>query len=262
MEKYDLVKGPAQGVGVYKTRRKIDGKPVVIKWGDISRREVSILKLCQCVPGVVGVIETFKQEEKLGIVMKLCDEDLFDFINREGPITEKRARPMMYSLLKTLAGVHRLGICHRDIKVENVLVKKEKVFLCDFGFAKRMKASHKKACGTPHTVAPELLEGGPYDGEAVDIWALGCTFYALLHGKYPFWTTDEGGERLLFQNIRFNRRRGFRSDLSNEVQVILDKMMSFDPAERPSAESVANYDYFFCYSRQDNDCNDCRATCK
>ena len=90
--------------------------------------------------------------------------------------------------------LHSMGIAHRDIKLANVLLKKDlTIKLADFGFAKEESTEEvmmKTYCGTPITMAPEILKGKPYDKKC-DIWSLGVILFQLVFGKLPF-PIDQG----------------------------------------------------------------------
>lgn len=75
-----------------------------------------------------------------------------------------------------------------------------KIKIADFGFAKRCPRPNclTTQCGTPGYVAPEILEGVPYDTQA-DMWSLGVIVYILLGGYPPF---IEQNQRELFRKIR------------------------------------------------------------
>src|SRR5262245_18892136 len=106
-----------------------------------------------------------------------------------------RARLEPRELVRTLRGVvdalehaHRLGVVHRDVKPENVLLdRRARAFLADFGVA--VEASARHACapvgGTPLTMSPEQARGERV-GPASDLFSLGVTLYRQLTGEWPF----------------------------------------------------------------------------
>ncbi len=92
--------------------------------------------------------------------------------------------------------IHGKGIVHRDIKLANILLKKEfnslVIKLADFGFAKEINEQEfmlKTYCGTPITMAPEILQNEFYDKKC-DIWSLGIIMFQLVYGRLPFAITE------------------------------------------------------------------------
>jgi len=72
-----------------------------------------------------------------------------------------------------------MRIMHRDLKPQNILLQKETIKICDFGFAKKMSASTqflKSIKGTPLYLAPEIFDEKPYT-DKVDVWSLGVILF-------------------------------------------------------------------------------------
>lgn len=91
--------------------------------------------------------------------------------------------------------MHSKQICHRDIKLENLiyLQAQEIVKIIDFGFATSCKEKLKVFCGTPSFMAPEIVAKKEYNGAAADVWSAGVVMYTMLTGSLPFKSTDEKG---------------------------------------------------------------------
>ena len=86
--------------------------------------------------------------------------------------------------------MHEQGVCHRDVKLENMLMQSDgHVVVADMGFAKTKvefcEETLRTFCGTVECVAPELLRGQPY-GFMVDWWAFGILLFQMVVGKTPF----------------------------------------------------------------------------
>ena len=90
---------------------------------------------------------------------------------------------------------HNLNVVHRDLKLENCLLKDNTkdalVKVIDFGLA-AIKGDDKfdAALGTPFFVAPEVIDTKKSYDEKCDIWSCGVIFYILLSGQHPFFTVE------------------------------------------------------------------------
>jgi serine/threonine protein kinase len=82
------------------------------------------------------------------------------------------------------------NVIHGDIKPENLLIGGDGLIkICDFGVSCLFEDGDdevQRSPGTPIFTAPECCVGVTYHGKAADIWALGCTLYCMVLGRYPF----------------------------------------------------------------------------
>lgn len=133
------------------------------------------------------------KKEQAFVIMEYCPFPSLESVQR-GYIGKAEIAGIMRSLLEAVSHLHENGICHRDLKLENILYEKSsgKAKVIDMGISKHMinmqtgeKEKMWSATGTLHYKAPEMLEGGEYD-EKVDMWALGIIAYQLYYGKHPF----------------------------------------------------------------------------
>ena len=79
-----------------------------------------------------------------------------------------------------------------------MITKKKKVRIIDFGFAASNKEIQQLYCGTPSYMAPEIIKEQGYEGEGVDVWALGVLLFKLLTGIYPFGGKKKIGFFLIY----------------------------------------------------------------
>jgi len=106
----------------------------------------------------------------------------------------------LYQLSRALAHIHSLGICHRDIKPQNLLVNPEnqQLKLCDFGSAKALVKGEPNVsyiCSRYYR-APELIFGSTDYSTAIDVWSQGCVGAELLLGQ-PLFPGDSGVDQLV-----------------------------------------------------------------
>lgn len=106
-----------------------------------------------------------------------------------------------FQVTMALAYLHRMQICHRDIKLENVILdNKGDAKLADFGMAVVVPpgARLQESVGSPHYACPQIVLGQKYNGYTADIWSLGVVLYILLTGALPF---NGESTAVLFDNI-------------------------------------------------------------
>jgi len=108
--------------------------------GDTAHREVEIMQHLSGHPGVVTLRAVFEDADAFYLVMELCRGGrLLDEVAREGRLSERRAASVIRELMAVLKYCHEMGVVHRDIKPDNVLLTKAgRLKLADFGLAVRV----------------------------------------------------------------------------------------------------------------------------
>ncbi|XP_022684228.1 glycogen synthase kinase-3 homolog MsK-3-like, partial [Setaria italica] len=120
------------------------------------------------------------------------------------------AKLYMYQICRALAYIHNcIGVCHRDIKPQNLLVNPHthQLKLCDFGSAKVLVKGEPNIsyiCSRYYR-APELIFGATEYTTAIDVWSAGCVLAELLLGQ-PLFPGDSGVDQLveIIKVISFN----------------------------------------------------------
>ena len=158
---------------------------------NVVKNEINILKQLDN-EYIMKLYEEIDTPNFLYLVLEYINgTPLIDLLNNENKcnISQERATNLIIQITKGIIYLHSKQICHRDIKLENILVmKNDKIKIIDFGFAvKCNKDSYQKLfCGTPSYMAPEILNKKKYIPYYSDIWSLGVLFYAMIYGKFPF----------------------------------------------------------------------------
>ena len=127
------------------------------------------------------------------VTMELLRGDtLAERVQRNGRLSTAEAGPIVEQIVSGLAAAHRVGIVHRDLKSENVILVAEgervRAVVSDFGLAHAAgtaASAEQRIVGTPAYMAPEQVEGKPTTA-ATDIYALGVVMYEMVTGRVPF----------------------------------------------------------------------------
>lgn len=176
--------------------------------------------------------------------MELCKgQNLKQHLAALGTLSEEETKQIFHQICLGLHFLHSNSICHRDIKLENILFfdkSKKLVKIIDFGFSKQ--AGQEKMdtfLGSPHYIAPEILSGGGYDFRC-DLWSLGVCLFKMLTGNYPF----EGPEmKALLENIR-EKPLEFQGELGQEAKDLLSCLLQKDPRKRLLIKEVLLHPFF------------------
>eukprot|EP00177_Eucheuma_denticulatum_P008543 GFKZ01015551.1.p1 GENE.GFKZ01015551.1~~GFKZ01015551.1.p1 ORF type:complete len:1193 (+),score=192.35 GFKZ01015551.1:114-3581(+) len=182
------------------TREKVAIK--IIKKGkcsDLSRldREIQSLMAARHTH-IVALEEVLESKNNLFIVMELCGGgSLVDIVRLypEERMPEETARFFMRQLFEALAFCHRNGICHRDIRLDNLMLDNNgNVKITDFGhsgiYTPGWDIFSTSLVGSVYNLSPEQVLGNLYSGEKIDIWSAGVAVYCLLVGRPPFFEPE------------------------------------------------------------------------
>jgi len=212
--------------------------------------EVNILKEFDH-PHVINLYDFFEESNHYYLIMEIMSGgELFDRVVAKLYYNEKEARDTCKILLEAVGYCHKNHVAHRDLKPENLLLQSSTndsdIKIADFGFAKRVARANSLTtqCGTPGYVAPEILEGNPYDTKA-DMWSIGVILYILLGGYPPF---IEKNQRNLFRKIRngdYEFHEEYWGGVSSDAKNLISSLLTVKPATRYSAEQALN-DKWIC----------------
>ena len=263
----DHILGEGAHSQVYLGRNVQTNDSVALKLTDYSnlstntvtqiKNEVSMLKRISSLPDnedLLKLYDVIEQDNELCIVTEHIEGgDLGDYCaNYPNGVPERIAKWPFKKLLKATELLHKNNICHRDLKLENIMYNKEthKLKLIDFGFATETTnvknddedVLHTDSCGSVHYAAPEVIQQKPYDGKKADVWSLGIILFILLSGLFPF---DDNLNRteIIFDKIVAGDFF-MPSYLSSEVSPLLKSMLHKDPKKRPSVEEILKHPWF------------------
>jgi calcium/calmodulin-dependent protein kinase I len=214
---------------------------------------------------VVSMYELYETPKCLWIILELVSGgDLFHHLAETPDYCEYDASRHMRQMLSGVHYLHSLGVVHRDLKLDNILLKDKgkngEVKLADFGLsalirlgeqgydpdesAKRKSYNElRDMWGTKEYFAPEVTDQGY--GPQADVWALGCILYELLtgHQAFPKLKSDRD-DRALYDRIRkgdYSLSIHGLDQVSREARDLISKMLQVKPQNRLSASEALNH---------------------
>uniref|UniRef100_K7F592 Ribosomal protein S6 kinase n=1 Tax=Pelodiscus sinensis TaxID=13735 RepID=K7F592_PELSI len=248
------------GVGSYSVCKRCVHKTTeaefAVKIIDKSKRdpseEIEILLRYGQHPNIITLKDVYDDGKYVYLVMELMrGGELLDRILRQKCFSEREASAVLCTITKTVDYLHSQGVVHRDLKPSNILYMDESgnpdsIRICDFGFAKQLRAENgllMTPCYTANFVAPEVLKRQGYDA-ACDIWSLGILLYTMLAGFTPFANgPDDTPEEILARigSGKYALAGGNWDSISDAAKDIVSKMLHVDPHQRLTAIQVLRH---------------------
>ncbi|KAM0807833.1 hypothetical protein AB5N19_08173 [Seiridium cardinale] len=251
-------------------------------------REVNILRGVSH-PNIVRLHEMSETERYIGIVLEYASGgELFDYILTHRYLKDNAARRLFAQLISGVGYLHKKGIVHRDLKLENLLLDRNRnIIITDFGFAntfdphdelteeeelglgdrdfvKKVGLDRKRSsgmrkgdlmqtsCGSPCYAAPELVVSDSlYTGRKVDVWSCGVILYAMLAGYLPFDddpANPEGDNINLLYKYIVNTPLTFPEYVTPHARDLLRRILVPSPRKRADLFEVARHSWLSEYA--------------
>lgn len=270
---------------VYQARCIETGETVAIKKvlqdKRFKNRELAIIRELSH-PNIVQLKHCYysaaeRDEVYLNLVLEFVPDTVYR-INKHYYRNDQRmplilVKLYVYQMLRALAWIHKAGICHRDIKPQNLLVNvsTHALKLCDFGSAKRLirgEPNISYICSRYYR-APELIFGATDYTSAIDIWSVGCVMAELLLGS-PLFPGESGVDQLVeiikvlgtptreeihamnpnYTEFKFPQikahpwTRVFSKRMPADAVDLISKLLVYSPTERSKAVEAMIHPFF------------------
>ena len=174
------------------------------------------------------------------LVMELVEgSTLRDFLNENGPMSVEQTIQFITPVLSALAAAHLIGIIHRDVKPENILISKDgRIKVADFGLARNMTmaqtmtAESSVVLGSVSYLSPEQVQRGIADARS-DVYAIGIVLFEMLLGKKPY--DGETPIQIAYRHVndRIPNVKEFKSDIPEMIADLIFQATAPNPDQRP-----------------------------
>ena len=206
--------------------------PTSKKLNNQFRKEAAICRRLEGHPNSTKIIDVVEERGRVVLIQEFVEgPSLRELL--EGPLEKKRKEKILLQLVDIVAYAHKHRIVHRDVKPENVVVRRDSVVkLLDYGVAKELKEKDISSTmvGSRPFMAPEQISGESQI--ASDVWALGIIMYAVYTGYLPFYHDNEKILMDLILTMEPRPPREVEPDIPVELEGIILKCLKKDPKER------------------------------
>ncbi|XP_069576511.1 ribosomal protein S6 kinase alpha-1 isoform X2 [Brachyistius frenatus] len=239
---------------VHKTTNTEYAVKMIDKTSTDPSEEIEILLRYGQHPNIITLKDVYDNGKQVFLVTELMrGGELLDRILKQKSFSEREASAVLHTITKTVEYLHSQGVVHRDLKPSNILYvdesgNPESIRICDFGFAKQLRANNgllMTPCYTANFVAPEVLKRQGYD-EGCDIWSLGVLLYTMLAGFTPFANGPEDTPNEILNRIgngHFSLTGSNWDTVSDVAKDLVSKMLHVDPHQRLTAKQVLKHSW-------------------
>ncbi|XP_028330070.1 serine/threonine-protein kinase pim-1-like [Gouania willdenowi] len=184
-------------------------------------------------PAVIGLMDVFHLETEVIIVMERLPDtvDGIDYLYEVNHIPEDKIKVIFTQIINAALLMHKNGVFHRDLKLENILVNRNKgnpeIRVIDFGCGDFVQNEpFLDFCGTVEFAPPEHIRGETYKAEAMTVWQIG----AMLHMTCT---------RVCFETLVYIKKdKEVLKNVSKECNDFLSQCLALDPNQRPTLEDL------------------------
>ena len=209
------------------------------------QREIDILKNIKH-PNIIRLLSYISKERQLYLITEYIKGiELYQYISLKKKVEESEACFYFQQIICGLEYLHKMGISHRDIKAENILVDHylKEIKIIDFGLSNKYSDNSEllsTLCGSPLYAAPEVLIGKGYKPRPVDIWSAGILLYFMLSGKLPFHADSDEELYKKIIDAKISDIKG----ISKEGNDLIKQILNPNPRKRLSIAKIKKHPWF------------------
>ncbi len=243
---------------IYKAKSKYTNEYVAVKAFNKSRfkknldelllitKQIETLKILKH-RNIITLYEIYESPKFIMLITEyLPEKDLIEKLIQKKRFSEEEALRIFFQLLDAFTYMHKMNICHRNLRTEHILFdKNNRPKIVGFGFStfyesnKTIEGSFGSLC----YACPEIINETRYNPELADVWSLGVILYVLVCGYLPFSDEDDIKNKSLISKGLVE----FPKEISNKLKDLLKHMLEPNPNRRYNFLKVARHPWIKPY---------------
>ena len=199
---------------------------------------------------IVTLYEIYESKKNIYLVTEyISGKDLIEKIIKKKRFNEEQAKKIFFQLLDALSYMHKMNICHRNLRTEHILFdKNNRPKIVGFGYSSFYESDKpiEGAYGSLCYACPEIIDEIPYNPELADVWSLGVILYVLTCGYLPFSDEDDNKNKILISQGIID----FPKEISNKLKDLLKHMLEKNPKKRYNFQKIVKHPWIKPYTEK------------
>ena len=197
---------------------------------------------------IITLYEIYESNKYIFLITEYCSgKNLIEKIIQKKRFSEEEALIIFFQLLDAFTYMHKMNICHRNIRAEHILFdKNNRPKIVGFGYSsfyeknKKIKGAYGSLC----YACPEIIDEQPYNPELADVWSLGVILYVLICGYLPFSDEDDDRNKMLISEGKIE----FPKEISNKLKDLLRHMLDKNQEKRYNFQKIVKHPWIKPYN--------------
>ena len=215
----------------------------------LLEKEIESLKILKH-RNIITLYEIYESQKYIYLVREYCPgKDLIEKIKNKNRFSQEEALVIFFQLLDAFIYMHKMNICHRNIRTEHILFdKNNKPKIIGFGYSSFYKKNEKldEPYGSLCYACPEIIDEQPYNPELADVYSLGVILYVLICGYLPFSDEDDNQNKTLISEGKIE----YPKEINNKLKDLLKHMLDKDPKKRYNFQKIIKHPWIKPFSEE------------
>ena len=199
---------------------------------------------------IITLYEIYESKKYIYLVTEYSSgKDLIEKIIQKKRFNEEEALRIFFQLLDAFTYMHKMNICHLNIRTEHILFdKNNRPKIVGFGYSSFYEKEKmiEGAYGSLCYACPEIIDEAPYNPELADVWSLGVILYVLICGYLPFSEEDDNKNKILISSGKVD----YPKEISNKLKDLLRHMLDINPKKRYTFQKIIKHPWIKPYSEK------------